>query len=161
MDGFEIHRIGIIMKPKPGNKMENEGVLNPAAIRGPDGDLYLFPRLVAKDNYSRIGIAKVIFNKKGDPESVIRLGVALEPEADYEKGLKVAVAKTHESHFLSHYKNTSWPIPHFLIKDHGSLWLPRKICCIGNGLVWLLSQTINTSSLTIITTRMLVYSQEQ
>ena len=38
------------MEPEPGNPHEVEGVLNPAAIRGPDGKLYLFPRLVAKGN---------------------------------------------------------------------------------------------------------------
>ncbi|MEB0249599.1 glycosidase, partial [Mucilaginibacter sp. 5B2] len=59
-------------------------VLNPAAVRGPDGGLYLFPRLVGKGNYSRIGIAKVIFDEKGEPVGVNRLGVALEPTADYE-----------------------------------------------------------------------------
>ncbi|RKR84666.1 putative GH43/DUF377 family glycosyl hydrolase [Mucilaginibacter gracilis] len=85
MDELQMHRIGIIMRPEPGNEMEVEGVLNPAAIRGPDGDLYLFPRLVAKGNYSRIGIAKVIFDEKGEPVGVKRLGVVLEPEADYEK----------------------------------------------------------------------------
>lgn len=53
-------------------------------VRGPDGNLYLFPRLVAKNNYSRIGIARVIFNAAGDPVDVERLGIALEPEADYE-----------------------------------------------------------------------------
>jgi predicted GH43/DUF377 family glycosyl hydrolase len=72
------------MEPEPGNPNEVEGTLNPAAIRGPDGNLYLFPRLVAKGNYSRIGIAKVLFNKKGDPCGVERLGIVLEPEADYE-----------------------------------------------------------------------------
>ena len=66
-------------------KKEVEGVLNPAAVRGPDGALYLFPRLVGKGNYSRIGIVRVIFNKEGDPVGVERLGIALEPEADYEK----------------------------------------------------------------------------
>lgn len=85
MEGLQMHRIGIIMRPEPGNHMEIEGVLNPAAIRGPDGDLYLFPRLVGKGNYSRIGIAKVIFATNGDPIGVKRLGIALEPEADYEK----------------------------------------------------------------------------
>jgi predicted GH43/DUF377 family glycosyl hydrolase len=60
-------------------------VLNPAAARGPDGNLYLFPRLVAAGNYSRIGIARVRFDGAGDPESVERLGIALEPEADYER----------------------------------------------------------------------------
>jgi len=68
-----------------GNNNEAEGVLNPAVTRGPDGMLYLFPRLVSKGNYSRIGIAKVIFNEVGDPVVVERLGIALEPEAAYEK----------------------------------------------------------------------------
>jgi predicted GH43/DUF377 family glycosyl hydrolase len=72
------------MEPEPGNPREVEGVLNPAAVRGPDGELYLFPRLVAKGNYSRIGIARVLFNEAGDPAGVERLGIALEPEADYE-----------------------------------------------------------------------------
>jgi len=85
MSKFEIKRLGIIMSPEPGNQLESEGVLNPAAVRGPDGDLYLFPRLVEKGNYSRIGIAKVIFNEKGDPIDVKRIGIALEPTADYEK----------------------------------------------------------------------------
>jgi len=85
MSGFKLHRLGPIMEPEPGNPMEVEGVLNPAAIRGPDGQLYLFPRLVAKGNYSRIGIARVLFNGIGDPVSIERLGIALEPEADYER----------------------------------------------------------------------------
>jgi predicted GH43/DUF377 family glycosyl hydrolase len=79
-----MRRLGTIMQPEPGNPQEVEGVLNPAAVRGPDGELYLFPRLVAKGNYSRIGIARVRFNAAGDPAGVERLGIALEPEADYE-----------------------------------------------------------------------------
>jgi predicted GH43/DUF377 family glycosyl hydrolase len=82
---FQMHRIGIVMEPEPGNSHEIEGVLNPAAVRGPDGQLYLFPRLVAARNFSRIGIARVIFNAAGDPTGVERLGIALEPEADYER----------------------------------------------------------------------------
>ena len=58
---------------------------NPAAARGPDGQLYLFPRLVAAGNYSRIGIARALFNGAGDPSGVERLGIALEPEADFER----------------------------------------------------------------------------
>jgi predicted GH43/DUF377 family glycosyl hydrolase len=84
MSGLKLKRLGQIMEPEPGNPMEVEGVLNPAAVRGPDGELYLFPRLVAKGNYSRIGIARVKFNKDRDPEGVERLGIALEPESDYE-----------------------------------------------------------------------------
>lgn len=84
MSGLKLHRLGLIMEPESGNSMEVEGVLNPAATRGSDGELYLFPRLVAKNNYSRIGIARVLFNKAGDPTGVERLCIALEPEADYE-----------------------------------------------------------------------------
>jgi predicted GH43/DUF377 family glycosyl hydrolase len=61
-----------------------EGVLNPASVRGSDGHLYLFPRLVARGNYSSIGIARVLFDAAGNPVGVERLGVALEPEAAYE-----------------------------------------------------------------------------
>lgn len=84
MSGLKLRRLGMMMEPQPGNPQEVEGVLNPAAARGPDGELYLFPRLVAKGNYSRIGIARVRFNVDGDPTGVERLGIALEPEADYE-----------------------------------------------------------------------------
>ena len=82
---FELQRLGMLMEPEPGNPQEVEGVLNPAAVRGPDGQLYLFPRLTARGNYSRIGIGRVVFSKEGDPVGVERLGIALEPEADYEK----------------------------------------------------------------------------
>ena len=85
MSGFQLQRLGLVMEPEPGNPNEIEGVLNPAAVRGPDGELYLFPRLVAKGNYSRIGIARVKFNEAGDPSGVERLGIALEPETDYER----------------------------------------------------------------------------
>jgi len=82
----KMRRLGMIMEPKAGEANEVEGVLNPAAVRGRDGQLYLFPRLVAKGNYSRVGIARVLFDKSGDPTGVERLGVVLEPEADYELG---------------------------------------------------------------------------
>jgi predicted GH43/DUF377 family glycosyl hydrolase len=77
-------RLGMLMEPEPGNAMEVEGVLNPAGVRGPDGHFYIFPRLVAKGNFSRIGIARVNFNDAGDPVGVKRLGIALEPETNYE-----------------------------------------------------------------------------
>ena len=77
--------MGMLMEPEPGNPQESEGVLNPGVARALDGKLYLFPRMVAQGNYSRIGIAEVHFNEVGDPCSVERLGIALEPEADYEK----------------------------------------------------------------------------
>ncbi len=85
MSGFKLNRLGMVMEPESGNPNEVAGTLNPAAVRGPDGELYLFPRLVAKGNYSRIGVARVRFNEAGDPIGVERLGIALEPEADYER----------------------------------------------------------------------------
>ncbi len=85
MSGFQLRRLGQLMEPERGNPLEVEGVLNPATARGPDGKLYLFPRLVARGNYSRIGVARVLFNDAGDPAGVERLGIALEPEADYER----------------------------------------------------------------------------
>jgi len=85
MSGFTLQRLGMLMEPQPGNPQKVEGVLNPAAARGPDGELYLFPRLIARGNYSRIGIARVRFNEAGDPAGAERLGIALEPEADYER----------------------------------------------------------------------------
>ena len=85
MSDFQLRRLGLVMEPEPNNPLEAEGVLNPAAARGPDGQLYLFPRLVARGNYSRIGIARVLFNEAGDPTGVERLGIALEPDPDYER----------------------------------------------------------------------------
>jgi predicted GH43/DUF377 family glycosyl hydrolase len=85
MTAFRLQRLGPVMEPETGNPAEAEGVTNPAAARGPDGQLYLFPRLVAAGNYSRIGIARALFNGAGDPSGVERLGIALEPEADYER----------------------------------------------------------------------------
>lgn len=83
--GFGLERLELVIEPEPGNPDEIEGISNPAAIRGPDGALYLFPRLVARGNYSRIGIARVRFNDEGDPAGVERLGIALQPETDYER----------------------------------------------------------------------------
>lgn len=85
MSAFGLRRLGMLMEPTPGDPMEVEGVLNPAAARGPDGELYLFPRLVARNNYSRIGIARVRFDDQGDPCAAERVGIALEPAADYER----------------------------------------------------------------------------
>ena len=73
------------MQPQPNHPLECEGTLNPAAVRGPDGHLYLFPRLVGAGNFSRIGICRVLFDELGEPCGVERLGVALEPEMDYER----------------------------------------------------------------------------
>lgn len=72
------------MAPQTDNPLEIEGVLNPAGATGPDGHYYLFPRLVAAGNYSRIGVARVLRDAAGRPSGVERLGVALEPSTPYE-----------------------------------------------------------------------------
>ncbi len=76
--------LSLVIEPDLDNPHEVEGLLNPAAVRGPDGELYLFPRMVAKGNYSRIGILRVLFDRDGEPRGVERLGIALEPEMPYE-----------------------------------------------------------------------------
>lgn len=83
-----LERLGTVMEPDPADAREASGVLNPASARGVDGELYLFPRLVAAGNYSRIGRARVVF-RDGDPVGVERLGIALEPEdAEESKGVE-------------------------------------------------------------------------
>ena len=78
-----LERLGVVMEPDDSDPREAWGVLNPASARGPDGELYLFPRLVAQGNYSRIGRARVLF-AGGRPTGVERLGIALEPEESWE-----------------------------------------------------------------------------
>src|SRR2546423_8627254 len=48
-------RLGIVMGPDLAGPREVGGGLDPAAIRGPDGGLFLLPRLVSAGNCSRIG----------------------------------------------------------------------------------------------------------
>jgi beta-1,2-mannobiose phosphorylase / 1,2-beta-oligomannan phosphorylase len=82
---FAISRLGTIMRPRPRDPREAGGILNPGCARGRDGQLYLFPRLVDGGNHSCIGIARVRFAAGGDPQGADRLGVALRPEAPYER----------------------------------------------------------------------------
>jgi predicted GH43/DUF377 family glycosyl hydrolase len=80
---YTLERLGIVMEPDPADPREAWGVLNPAAARDPAGDLYLFPRLVAEQNYSRIGRALVVF-EDDVPIGVERRGIALEPREPWE-----------------------------------------------------------------------------
>lgn len=82
---FQLHRIAEVMEPDPGEPSEVWGVLNPASARSKTGELYIFPRMVAEGNYSRIGIARVEFDAAGNPTGATRLGYALEPEEEYER----------------------------------------------------------------------------
>jgi hypothetical protein len=107
MGGFKLKRLRLVMEPEPGNPQEIEGVLNPAAMRGPDGALYLFPRLVAQGNYSRIGIARVQFNEAGDPVGVERLGSPWSRKPIMSGGPMAAVAKILVSHSWNRSSATS------------------------------------------------------
>lgn len=81
---FALERLGVIMEADRYNLDEAWGVLNPAVARGRDGSLYIYPRVVAKGNVSRIGLARVVF--EGDqPKGVERLGYVLEPTEGYEQ----------------------------------------------------------------------------
>lgn len=82
---YALERIGVVMEPLADEPLEAEGVLNPGSGRGPDGTLYLLPRLVAAGNVSRIGIARVVV-EDGVPTGVERQGVVLEPERSWEVG---------------------------------------------------------------------------
>jgi len=87
---YHLHRIGVIMRAERDNPHEALGVLNPATARGPDGKLYLFARIVAAGNYSRIGIAEVLFDAQGNPVGVKRMSYALEPSESYERNARTA-----------------------------------------------------------------------
>jgi predicted GH43/DUF377 family glycosyl hydrolase len=78
-------RLGVLMTPTPGEKNEAEGVLNPATGRDRDGRLWLLPRLVAKGNVSRVGLAEILVTD-GVPTGVRRESVVLEPDAGWERG---------------------------------------------------------------------------
>lgn len=82
---YAMERVGVLMTADPDDPLEAWGVLNPASARGRDGELYLFPRLVAAGNVSRVGRARVLYDSAGVPRSVERLGIALEAEESWEK----------------------------------------------------------------------------
>ena len=79
-----LERFGVVMQPEPGEATEAWGVLNPAVARGRDGELYLFARVVAEGNFSRIRMCRVLFDESGRPVDLERLGFVLEPSASYE-----------------------------------------------------------------------------
>ncbi len=81
---YVMERCGTVMVPEKGNPLEEEGVLNPASARGADGSIYLFPRMVAAGNFSRIGRVRVHVDGSGVPIGVERLGVAVQAEHSWE-----------------------------------------------------------------------------
>lgn len=82
---YTLSRVGILMSPEEGNPLEVEGVLNPATARDTNGDLYLFPRLVAAGNRSTVGKGRVLI-EDGVPTSVERQGIVLQADRAWEHG---------------------------------------------------------------------------
>lgn len=82
---FAIERYGVIARPDPADPTQAGGILNPGCARGPDGALYLFPRLVAEGTRSVIGVGRVRFDPRGIPVGLDFHGVALAAEEPYER----------------------------------------------------------------------------
>ena len=76
-----VRRLGTVLEPD-GKADEAEGVLNPACVRAPGGELLLYPRMVAAGNVSRIGLLRNL--GLGCDVRFERLGYALEPSEPYE-----------------------------------------------------------------------------
>ena len=90
LEGWSMTRLGVVMSSDESDPAEAWGVLNPGSARDGNGDLLLFPRIVAEGNYSRIGRARVLFDDEGTPVGVERLGVALEPDELWERNARTA-----------------------------------------------------------------------
>jgi len=86
---YTLTRLGTVMAPEPGNALEVDGVLNPGSGRGPDGRLYLLPRVVAAGNVSRIALVEVQ-TTDGVPTGVRREGIVLAPDEAWERGSRSA-----------------------------------------------------------------------
>jgi beta-1,2-mannobiose phosphorylase / 1,2-beta-oligomannan phosphorylase len=96
---YSLIRTGTIMTADPGDPLEAEGVLNPGTAWGADGELYLYPRIVAAGNVSRIARARVVV-ADGVPVAVERLGVVLEPDEGWERGASNAGVEDPRITFL-------------------------------------------------------------
>lgn len=81
---FLAERFGVIARPTPRDPHEAWGILNPGGCAARDGSYYLFPRLVAEGNYSRIGVARLLCDRQDKPIGIDRQGIALEPHEPYE-----------------------------------------------------------------------------
>jgi len=90
-DDFQLHRLGMLMEPEPGNPHEVEGVLNPLQLAAGRQPVYL-PAAGGAGQLLSHRHCRVRFNKGRDPSGVERMGIALEPEADYEKRPTAAAA---------------------------------------------------------------------
>lgn len=96
---YALRRVGTIMTADPSEPLEAEGVLNPGTAWGPDGELYLFPRIVAEGNVSRIARARVVI-EDGVPVAVERGDVVLAPDEGWEHGRQNAGVEDPRITFL-------------------------------------------------------------
>lgn len=82
-----LERLGVVMEPDKSEPLEAWGVLNPA-LATRDGETWLFPRLVAEGNESRVGRARVVFGPDGTPTGVERNGTVLAPDESWERNAR-------------------------------------------------------------------------
>lgn len=80
--GAKFAKLGTVLKPDR-RIVDREGILNPASARSRDGELRIFPRMVAPGNVSRIGRFRAREERNGK-FTLEQDGFALEPEARYE-----------------------------------------------------------------------------
>ena len=100
VESLNVRRLGTIMEPLKGDPLESGGVLNPGGARGPDGEYYLFPRVVEAPNISRVGVARVLY-ENAEPVGVERLGYALEPTEAFERNPRTAGCEDARVTYLS------------------------------------------------------------
>jgi len=80
-----VRRLGVVLEADSRDPRQSLGVLNPASAVGPDGTSYLFPRVVADGNLSRIARGALRF-EDGLPVGVVDpLEIVLEPTEPWER----------------------------------------------------------------------------
>lgn len=125
----------MVMVADPGDPREAWGVLNPASARRRDGELYLFPRLVAAGNYSRVGRARVVVDDAGDPVGVERPGVALEPEEGWERHARTSGVEEPRITFVPSLDVYVLTYSAYGPLGRGSAWRSRTTWSAGSGWV--------------------------
>jgi len=75
-------RLGLVLA-STGSAVDIEGVLNPAVTRDRDGNLLLYPRMVAAGNVSRIGLVRAVETDGGTAFGAAE--ILLRPEEEYER----------------------------------------------------------------------------
>lgn len=85
---YVIERRGVLAAPAAGVPNQELGVLNPASAHDRDGALWLFPRLVARRNWSVVGRGRVVVDDAGDPVGVEPFEVVFEPVEPWERNAR-------------------------------------------------------------------------